>query len=177
MNANVAQKYAQALFLATQTDHALSAEQLVNIAQTFAAQPGVYRLLEDPRLSNDEKQNFIAETCAGMHQDVIAFVQLVAKNQRIREIAGIAEYFETMVLKMQGQQKATVITATQLDEATLAVLVAATQQRTNTELVASHVIDPSIIGGVKISVGAQTFDDSYATKLQKLQSDLRKLTN
>ncbi|MGL4953361.1 MAG: ATP synthase F1 subunit delta [Culicoidibacterales bacterium] len=176
MDANVAQKYAQALFLAVTSDYEQKAEQLVKIAQSFHAQPNVFRLLEDPRLSNQEKQAFIAETCVGAQPEVIKFIQLISANQRSREIVAIADYFETIVLKMNGQQKATVTTATALDAETLAILVTAAEKRTETKLVPTHVIDPTIIGGVKMSIGAQTYDDSFATKLQKLQSDLRKLT-
>ncbi|MGL6228487.1 MAG: ATP synthase F1 subunit delta [Culicoidibacterales bacterium] len=176
MDANIAQKYAQALFLAVTSDYEQKAEQLVTIAQSFQAQPNVFRLLEDPRLSTQQKQAFIAETCVGAHSEVIEFIQLVSANQRSREIVAIADYFETIVLKMNGQQKATVTTATVLDAETLAILVTAAEKRTATKLVPTHIIDPTIIGGVKVSIGAQTFDDSFATKLQKLQSDLQKLT-
>lgn len=176
MNASVAQKYAQALLSAITDRHQAKAEQLVMIAQNFQAQPTVFRLLEDPRLSTEEKQTFIAQTCAGADNDVIEFIQLIAKNQRGRELPAIAEYFEMIVLAMQGKQKAVVTTATALDKETLAILIAAAEKRTMTKLVSTHVIDPSIIGGVKVSVGTQTFDDSFATKLQKLQSDLQKLT-
>ncbi|MGL5295368.1 MAG: ATP synthase F1 subunit delta [Culicoidibacterales bacterium] len=176
MNANVAQKYAQALFLTVETQYHQKAEQLVMIAQQFTQQPIVFRLLEDPRLSIEQKNSFLQETCQGADQIIIEFMQLVVKNQRVREISAIADYFEALVLKVNGQQKATVTTATKLDEATLATLITAVETKTATKLVATHVVDPSIIGGVKVSVGAQTFDDSFATKLQKLQSDLQKMT-
>jgi F-type H+-transporting ATPase subunit delta len=93
----------------------------------------------------------------------------VASNRRLARLRAIVSAFLTLVAEKRGVVGAQVITAHPLSvvqrEALRARLIEAGYGQVNIE---EHV-DPSLLGGLTVRIGARLFDSSIKSSLQRLQ--------
>jgi F-type H+-transporting ATPase subunit delta len=75
---------------------------------------------------------------------------------------------------MKPTLKVTVTTAIELTKKQVNSILKAVEKNNIIEL--KQVVDPSVIGGIKITVGAEEIDATIYTKLEKLHNQLRKNT-
>ena len=75
---------------------------------------------------------------------------------------------------MKPTLKVTVTTAIELTKKQVNSILKAVEKNNIIEL--KQVVDPSVIGGIKITVGAEEIDATIYTKREKLHNQLRKNT-
>ncbi|MDO9579005.1 MAG: ATP synthase F1 subunit delta [Bacteroidales bacterium] len=96
------------------------------------------------------------------------FVNFLKKNQSVNKLPYIIQEFEKYVLKVQGKEKAEIITAHNISEKSLEEIQKILKLQG--EIVMN--IDKDLIGGVVIKVGNKIFDASIKTKINKLKQHL-----
>merc|ERR1712072_1121760 len=103
------------------------------------------------------------------------FFLAVAENGRLHQVDGFIDAFGTIMAAVRGEVACEVVTAKPLDAATQkeveAVLAAFTKKGDVLKLTSK--VDPSIVGGMIVTVGDKYIDMSLASKL-KLYADLIK---
>lgn len=101
----------------------------------------------------------------------LAIVNHLVQQPRGRRIAGLLRDAATIVADQAGYAIATVTTASAIDEKQLTRLAKAlaTDGR---ELRINHVIDPTIVGGIRVQLGDDVIDGTIATRLNDLRLQL-----
>lgn len=101
----------------------------------------------------------------------LAIVRHLVQQPRGRRIRALVADAATIVAREGGFAIATVTVARELSDAQLKRLAAGLSARFGS-LRINQVIDPSLIGGLRVQVGDDVIDDSIATKLGTLKLQL-----
>ncbi|MGO3662806.1 F0F1 ATP synthase subunit delta, partial [Microbacterium gubbeenense] len=100
---------------------------------------------------------------------IVRHLVLSPRGRRIRPMLASAQ---KSVADATGESLATVTTARQLPAAQLSRLTERLQQRYGRSLRLSQVIDPSIIGGLRVTVGDEVIDGTIRSKYNDLRLKL-----
>ena len=102
----------------------------------------------------------------------VAIVDHLVQQPRGRRIAALLRQAASIVADEAGLSVATVTSATALDAKQLDRIAASLSRANGRELRINHVIDPSIVGGIRVQIGDDVIDGSVATKLNELRLQL-----
>jgi len=102
----------------------------------------------------------------------IAIVSHLVQQPRGRRIAELLRFATTVVADEAGLAVATVTTATPISAAQLTRLASALAANYGRGLRINHVIDPSLVGGVRVQLGDEIIDGSVASRLNELRLQL-----
>jgi F-type H+-transporting ATPase subunit delta len=169
----LARPYARAVFsMAREQARMPQWSAMLGFASRAASEPAVHSLLGDPRVDAQALADLLAppgEADAGFAQ----FLAVLADNQRLVLLPEIAALFDLMRSEHEQVVKATVTSATPLDEAEVGRLRDALRKRFGGRQVeVSTAVDAALIGGAIIDAGDVVIDGSLRTKLARLGAAL-----
>uniref|UniRef100_A0A8C1A2F1 ATP synthase peripheral stalk subunit OSCP, mitochondrial n=1 Tax=Cyprinus carpio carpio TaxID=630221 RepID=A0A8C1A2F1_CYPCA len=171
-------RYATALFSAASKQKSLDkVEQELGRVFSLIKDPKLSSIVMNPHVKRSVKQKtFInAMTNAKLSPITINLVNVLAENGRLTLTSDVITAFGKMMSAHRGEVTCSVTTAQPLDEANLAELKTAL----NGFLAKGETIkletksDPSILGGMIVSIGDKYVDMSTKTKVQKLTKLIR----
>ena len=102
----------------------------------------------------------------------VAIVSHLVQQPRGRRINELLRYAASIVADQAGMSIATVTTATDLAPAQLERLRAGLAKSYGRELRVNLVVDPALIGGVRVQIGDDVIDGSVASRLNELRLQL-----
>ena len=165
----IARPYAEAAFKLAKESGAqgIWSQRLKRLA--LIAQDGdMATAMGNPRLSTEQ----VAELFISLSDDndVILgnFVRTLAENRRLALLPEISGLFQLALSQEEGIQEAVVHSAFPIDDTQVAALLQQLEPRFGTRLTARVVIDTSLIGGVRVTVGDQMLDASVRGKLDAM---------
>jgi len=171
----VANRYAQSLFqLATEKQVVVEVnadlEELVKVIETT---PEFVSLLTTPKFSIERKKQIVSEIFAGSNPIVVNTLELLIDKKRIDEIGNLAQAYKQLAAEAQGSAEATVFSTRALTDAEKDEISSSFGKLVGKEkLSITNVIDPSILGGVRVQIGNYIFDNTVASKLANLKRTL-----
>lgn len=173
-NVTVARPYAEAAFgLAREAGALADWERALSRLAAVARAPKVREGLGDPSLTRTKAAQVFIEVAGDLSPAQQNFVTVLADNERLALLPEIAELFAAHKDAFEGIREAVVTSAFSIDDATLAQLVKDLEGRFKTKVKARVVIDPNLIGGVRIALGDEVIDASVRGKLAALASALK----
>jgi len=173
----VATRYAEALLLS-----AKEAGVRDEVAESFAAVLAVVKdntdlriFIDSPQVRTEEKKELLQTVFGDAIEPVLLrfFLLLLDKN-RIDNTRDIGEVFAQLVERDRGLQHATVVTAVPLPDDLAERLRTVLDGFTKTTVVLDLVVDPDVIGGVRVQLGDRVLDGTVRTNLDELARDLGK---
>jgi F-type H+-transporting ATPase subunit delta len=169
----LADRYAAALYALADETRVLddTVWQMEGLAKLIDTSADFRRLIESPLI--DVKQATEAARAVlqgeGFSLTVTRFVCVVAANRRLNHLPVIVRTFAALVAAKRGVITAQVSTAHALSdiqrEQLRARLIEAGYGRVNIE----ERVDPGLLGGLVVRIGARLFDSSIKSRLQRLQ--------
>ncbi len=169
----VAGRYAAALYAHADDMHALDqvVDQMDALGRLIDESPILRRLLDSPLIDVNAAQKAAQAVLAGQGFDKIVrdFVGVVVANRRLSGLRGIVIAFAALVAEKRGVVVAQVETAhplTELQEQQLrGRLIEAGYGNVNI----LKRVDPTLLGGMVVKIGARLYDTSLKSRLQRLQ--------
>ena len=167
------ERYAAALYSLAEDQHALDGvvEQMEALGRLIDASADLRRLLESPLIDVQASQRALRAVLesGGFGRLVQDFAGVVVSNRRQRQLRAMVRAFAELVANKRGIQVANVISAhplTDVQEQQLrARLIEAGYSNVNIE----RQVDPSLLGGLVVRIGARLYDSSLKSRLQRLQ--------
>lgn len=170
----IARRYAEAIFDIARKQHTIdrTLDDVQGIAQVFAHRTLAY-LLTEPKVPAKRKEAAIRSAL----QDKVLptslnLALLVVQRELVDVMPGIARELGQLVLNYKNQAVAQVTTATKLDDAQMALIKKALEQRTGKTILLETRLQPDILGGVIARVGDELIDGSVRTRLALLRQEL-----
>jgi F-type H+-transporting ATPase subunit delta len=102
----------------------------------------------------------------------LAILGQLVQQPRGRRFAELIRHATSIVADEAGLKVATVTTAAPIEAAQLTRLAAALAGAQGRNLRINHVIDPDLVGGVRVQIGDEVIDGSLATRMNDLRLTL-----
>ena len=168
--ATIARPYAEALFQSA-ADPA-SARQLKAVA-AVAADPQLRQFADDPKVAASQ----VFELIAGVAGEPLSpalqnFLRTVIDNGRVAALPEIAAQYQGLVDARSGVSQATVYSAFPMDSVALAAVLETLEKRFARKLEAHVVVQPELIGGIRVVVGDEVLDTSVQARLEQMKTAL-----
>lgn len=171
----VAKRYAEALFQLAQSQNTLAevSADLKELTKAFETTPELISLLQAPKISSDMKKAMVSNILSGAQPAVVNTLHLLIDKKRINELSVVAKEFQVLAAAAQGAAEATVFSTRALTDEERAEISAAFAKLVGMEkLEITNVIEPSLLGGVRVQIGNYIYDSTVASKLESLKRTL-----
>jgi F-type H+-transporting ATPase subunit delta len=165
--ATIARPYAEALFKAG--GNAAAAEQVSALA-AVAGDAQLRQYAGNPKVEAGQVYDLMAAVVkAPLSSQVGNFLRAVLDNGRLDALPEIAAQFHALVSAQSGVSDATVYSAFAIDAAQLDGVMATLEKRFGKKLNASVVVQPELIGGIRVVVGDEVLDTSVKARLEQMK--------
>ncbi len=165
----IARPYAEAAYRLAKESGAqgLWSQRLQRLA-LIAQDKEMTEVMTNPRLSTEQVAELFISLSADSDAILANFVRTLAENRRLALLPEVSRLFELAKSQEEGVQEAVVYSAFPIDDAQVAALMQQLEPRFGTRLTARVEVDPSLIGGVRVTVGDQMLDASVRGKLDAM---------
>ncbi len=171
----IASTYAQALFDAASDDNTLEdiKKDLGVISSLMKEQPQLMEVLTLPKLSKEDKKELIKKVFSkDASQILVNFFMVLIDKDRINLLTEIIVAYNQLVNQHLGILEGTVYSAVDLNKDQLTRLTYTFTKKLNKQIKLNVVVDPSLLGGYKVSLGDVVYDNSIKLQLKNLKDNL-----
>jgi F-type H+-transporting ATPase subunit delta len=105
------------------------------------------------------------------------FLGVLVQNRRLYALLNMIEAIQKELAVRRGEVSVKVQTAQDLSEKQKQALQDAISKSVGKEITLQATVEPSILGGMIVTVGSHMIDDSVARKLERLQTAMGKQSN
>ena len=170
--ATIARPYAEALFKAAGADAAVLKDQVAALAQ-LAADEQLRQFADDPKVVPAQVFDLIAgialQKGVSLDAKVGNLLRTVIDNGRLAALPEIAAQYGALVNARSGVSDATIYSAFVIELPQLGEVVTALERRFQRKLNPYVVIDPELIGGIRVVVGDEVLDTSVKARLEQMR--------
>ncbi|CAB3226742.1 unnamed protein product [Arctia plantaginis] len=166
-------RYASALYSAASKNKTLDAveKELSQFQKSIKTDAKLKEFIVNPTLKRDLKADALKHvvTQCKMSATTGNLLVLMAENGRLNKLEAVINAFKIMMAAHRGEVTCEVTTAKPLDQAQRQNLEAALKKflKANETLQLTAKVDPSLIGGMVVSIGDKYVDMSVASKVKK----------
>ncbi|XP_045449799.1 ATP synthase subunit O, mitochondrial [Melitaea cinxia] len=166
-------RYASALYSAASKSKSLDTveKELTNFQQSIKTDAKLKEFLINPTLKRNLKVEALKHLTSktSMSPTTGNLLGLMAENGRLGKLESVINAFKIMMAAHRGEVTCEVITAKPLDQAQKQSLEAALKKflKGSETLHLTSKVDPSLIGGMVVSIGDKYVDMSIASKVKK----------
>jgi F-type H+-transporting ATPase subunit delta len=170
--ATIARPYAEALFKATQSDMAATAQWLNELAQV-ASHAQLLQFADNPKVTPEKVLELVSSLVKSKASPVAQnFLRTVIDNGRMAALPEVAAQYRAHLNALGGSSDALVYSAFEIDAAALADLGAVLQKRFGRKLNLTVKLEPELIGGIRVVVGDEVLDTSVKARLDQMKVSL-----
>ncbi|MGV3244461.1 F0F1 ATP synthase subunit delta [Staphylococcus sp. 11261D007BR] len=170
--ANVAQRYARALFDVAQQHEVLDEVYSDFIEINTAVQDKINYLKQidyEPKVSISDRKKLIDHVFKGINPFLFNTLKIVAGHRNFRLIDDIFTAFKGFYNESRGLAEAHIETAQPLTDNELIQIKQALINRIGlNDLIVESEVNDSLIGGVRVKIGTKVYDGSVQNDLEQL---------
>ncbi len=175
--ATIARPYAEALMKASTPANAAALAGEISALGQVAADARMRHFADNPKIVSDQVFDVLTSVAkmpsGGAPSDAAKnLLRMVIENGRLSALPEIATQFQALVDAKSGTSQATIESAFPIDAAQIAVVTAAMEKRFGRKLEAHVVVQPELIGGVRVIVGDEVLDTSIRARLEQMKAAL-----
>ena len=171
--ATIARPYAEALFQAVAAAPAADldgASVWVDELAAIAGSAQLQQFADSPKTSTDQAFELISGVARTALPDAAKnFLRMLIENGRLTALPEIARQFRALKNARSGSSDAVVHSAFPIEGAALADLASTLEKRFGRKLNVSVVLEPALIGGVRVVVGDEVLDTSVKARLEQMK--------
>ena len=166
-------RYATALYSAASKQKTLDNVQkdLVKVQQAIKTDAGLREFILNPTVKRKDKAEGLKAVASkiSLNPQTSFLLQILAENGRLKKLDAVVNAFSTIMAAHKGEVTCEVITAKELDAEQKKKLESVLKGfvKSNEAIFLTTKVDPSIIGGMIVSIGDRYVDMSVASKIKK----------
>ena len=168
-----ARRYAKAVFELAETDGQVDGwmSRLAAVRELLS-DPEVAAVLTNPTIATEQRMALVSEAPHLLDPEATNLAKLLVESNRVRDIGVIEDEFRRLADDAAGRVRATVTTAVELTQRDRDRVEVELSKRLGKEIRMHVVVDPRILGGMKLQYGDRLVDASVYTRLQQLRRRL-----
>ena len=169
--------YARALFLiAAYTDQLDIVCHDMRLVNSVCSENRVLNVIFANPVIREDKKKAILKDLFEQHISKVSmlFLSFVVKKRRAVNLKGISDAFVEMYRKEKNIMLSSLVTATDVDEATLDAVKKVVADYTKMDVELKNKVDPSILGGFSVSFDNNMYDARISTQVARLRKEFSK---
>ena len=168
--ATIARPYAEALFKSAGAGDKRDLVEQVQSLAAVAADAQLRQFADNPKVSAEQVFDMLTAVARrSFSEPAKNFLRTVIDNGRLAALPDMATQFHALVNASSGISDATIYSAFALDANQRSDVVALLEKRFGRKLNASVVLEPELIGGIRVVVGDEVLDTSVRARLQQMK--------
>ena len=150
-------------------------KQLKEFSNLLIEIPKLNQVFESPIITAIEKQNVLNEIFKkeSFLPLTSRFLTILARRNRLSLLGEILKEVEVMQLEKSGGILGELVSATPLAAGVSTTVAQALSKKLNKPVQLKEKVDPSLIAGMRVTIGGITYDGSVRNKLDKLVGSFR----
>ena len=173
----VAKRYAKALFevaLHQQQVHEVE-QELVAVVSELTGDADIEKFIVSPKISDEAKQNVIHSSLDGKVSDsVLRTVLLLIERGRVELLGDLLNDYRKIQGESLGIADARVYSTYALNDEEKEAVAREFGGRVNKKIRIENIVDPTLLGGLKVAIGDTIYDGSLAGKLERLEQSFNR---
>jgi len=167
-----AKRYARAVFELAQQEEQIDqwARRLERIRELFS-DPGVAAVLRNPTIDRKQREAFVLDV-PGFDGQTTNLARLLIESGRIDEAVAIEDEFQRLADEAAGRVRATATTAIELAGRDRERVAEQLSKELKRDVRLTVVVDPRVIGGMRLQYGDHVVDATVAARLEQLRRRL-----
>ena len=178
INNAIARRYAKALVQLGAESGLIErfSQDLAAVDTQIAGSAELQAALGNPALTAEQKKQIVKELVGrlGCSELVTNFLLLLVDKNRMICLPQIVQTYGQLADEQSGVVRTKITSAFTLDEAQVAAIKTALEQKTGKKVLPQVSVDPSLIGGVVTQIGDIAYDSSVKTQLARIHDILQK---
>jgi len=168
-----ARRYAKAVFELARDEGSVAewAHRLHRVSELLA-DAEVAAVLTNPTIPVTQREALIAAAPHQFDDETTNLARLLIESGRVDQARAIEQEFQRLADDAAGRVRATVTTAIELERDDRDRVERELSRRLNKEVSLDVVVDPRVIGGLRLQYGDRVVDATVATRLQQLRRRL-----
>ena len=169
-------RYSVALFSLKRDENQLFDSQLEikQLIKVLRENPDFLTLLDSSYKEFEEKEKIIDEVFKSLDVEVKNFIKIIVRNHRAMYLIEIFEGFNSLVNDYRGVTEGLVYSTEKLSEDQLKKLNDTISQVEKRPTELKNIIDPTLIGGVKVVINDHIYDGSVKHHINEMKITLLK---
>lgn len=173
----IANVYATALYEASVESKSIDKvkDDVVKLQNLLNENDDLGGYLENPLWSQQDKNDVLIKTAKvlGLSKETLNCLDVVVENNRISDLKLILNGFEKIYNQKNGVEKVSVETVKKLSVKQDAKLKKVIENLLGKKVLIDYIINPKILGGLRVQCGSKMFDNSLVNKLNYLENIMK----
>lgn len=145
-------------------------DELFAVARALDSHPELRRVIDDPAAELPGRLGIVDDLFGGrVGPTTLRLVRYVLRAGHVRDLVGTYEWLVELAALERGRRLAEVRVAVDLDDAERSRLAAALGRLVDRPVEVRVVLDPSVIGGMLVTVGDLVIDGTVRLRLERLR--------
>jgi F-type H+-transporting ATPase subunit delta len=175
VNETLARRYAIAILAIAQERNVTDrvGDDLAAIASTIGGRGEIHDFFVAPVIDRDQKERVLSDAFdRKAHEIALNALLLLVRKRREALLGAVVAEYRKLQQAARGVETLTVTSARPLEGEELRALVERVQRLYDKKFEVTQVVDPSVIGGVRILMGDRRIDDTISGRLDALAREL-----
>jgi F-type H+-transporting ATPase subunit delta len=137
--------------------------------------PLMLKVFDSPVMTDEDKSKTLKAFSQKLDISQLSekFLSLLIKRNRLESLPAILTEIESIQAQKDGGLIGEVVSATPLDAGTVLAIAQAISKKMNKKVKLKEKVDPSLIAGLRVSVGGTTYDGSVRAKLDRVKESFQ----
>ena len=175
----ITSRYAEALYSLKKDENSLESSQkeikeIKELIKVLKENPDFLVVLNSSYKEFEEKEQIIDKVFIGVDEEIKTLIKIVVKNHRGQYLTEIFENYNSLVNEYRGVLEGLVYSTEPLSESQLAKLNSTIGKIETRPVELKNIIDPSLIGGVKVVINDHIYDGSIKRHIDDMKIALLK---
>lgn len=172
----IASRYANALYSLALESHKVNEWQieLRLINKLFNENKEFLNILSSAFISLKEKEEIIDNSLKNIDSNIVNLIKLMVKNHREKYLLDTFHAYNSLANESRGVKEGLIYSTKKLDEDLINVVNKKIGEIEHREVELYNIIDPTLIGGIRVVIDGHIYDGSIRTHLLKLKESLLK---
>ena len=172
----ITSRYSVALFSLKKDENQLidSQVEIKELIKVLRENPDFLTLLDSSYKEFEEKEEIINQVFKSVDEEIVSLIKIVVRNHRAMYLIEIFEEFNSLVNEYRGVLEGLVYSTVPLSESELDKLNQKISEVEARETELRNIIDPSLIGGVKVVINDHIYDGSIKHHIENMKLSLLK---
>lgn len=171
----ISSRYAESLFELAKEEKAIETYQkdMLKVQEVFQTDSSFVQFFSHVAIEDEIKISLLDKSFNGQVSIyVLNFLKLLVTKRRMKYILGICKHFQSLCYDYFGIKVGNVYSAYQLDKDEMKRIENAVSVKEKTRVQLNLVVDPSLIGGIKVEIDNHVYDNSISYRLETLKNEL-----